>query len=78
MKVTPEDIALAKRFVFTPEHFDYGTSMAAAKVSPAQLDRLLKLGLIKISTDNYCGSIVTQKPAKGWLRTVTTFLRTSK
>ena len=78
MKVTPGDLALAQRFVDVPTSYGYGTSMAEAKVSPAQLDRLMKLKLIKISTDRYCGGVATANPAKGWLRNVTTFLRTTK
>lgn len=78
MKVTPEDIALATRFVFKPTKFGYGTSMAEARVNPAQLDRLLKLKLITIATNRYCGGIANTTPAKGWLRNVTTFLRNTK
>ena len=78
MKVTLADIELANRFVFKPTKFGYGTSMAEARVNPAQLDRLLKLKLITISTNRYCGGIASDTPAKGWLRNVTTFLSNTK
>ena len=78
MKVTTVDVELAKRFRFTPSVYGSGTSMAEARVSPAQLERLLKLNLIKVSTDRYCGGIANTTPAKGWLRNVTTFLRNTK
>ena len=78
MKVTAVDVELAKRFLLTPSVYGYGTSMAEARVSPVQLDRLLKLNLIKVSTDRYCGGIATATAAKGWLRNVTTFVRTTK
>ena len=78
MKVTTVDVELTKRFVFTPSVYGYGTSMAEARINPAQLDRLLKLKLITIATNRYCGGIASDTPAKGWLRNVTTFLRTTK
>lgn len=78
MKTTPADVELAKRFPVKPSTYGYGLSAADARCSPAQIDRLLKLELIKISSNGYCGGIHGQKPAKGWLRDVTTFIRTFK
>lgn len=76
MKITPTDKELASRFPLTASTYGYGMSMAEAKISPAQLDRLLKLNLIKIATNLYCGGGLNDKPAKGsFLRHVTTFLR---
>lgn len=76
MKITKEDIELANRFPTKPSTYGYGKNMMEAKISPAQLDRLLKLGLIEIATNRYCGGQLNDNPGKGYfLRQVTTFLR---
>lgn len=76
MKITPADKELAGRFPIKASTYGYGMSMAEAHVNPAQLDRLLKLKLIRIATDRYCGGGLNDRPAKGsFLRNITTFLR---
>lgn len=76
MKITTEDQALADRFPTKPSTYGYGMSMSDAKISPKQLERLLKLGLIKVATNRYCGGQLNDSPGKGtFLRQVTTFIR---
>lgn len=82
MKITPVDFDLADRFVQKPaSSWGYGTSPGDARVSPAQLDRLLKLKLIELSPacaerGGYCGGDALKNPGKGFGRTATTFVRT--
>lgn len=47
MKITDQDIELANRFPTETSDWGFGKVAADAKVSPQQLQRLLKLGLIK-------------------------------
>jgi hypothetical protein len=72
MKITPADIELAERFPRKTSQYGYGGTMAQAKVSPQQLERLIKLNLVKEATNHICGTDNTS--AKGWLRDYTTFI----
>lgn len=84
MKTTPQDYDLADKFIYVPtSSYGYGTYPGEAKVSPAQLDRLLKLSLIKLSPSctergGYCGGDALKNPGKGFGRMSTSFVRTYK
>ena len=82
MNITPADYDLADRFVYIPTSmYGYGTAMGEAKISPAQLERLIKLNLIKLSPScaergGYCGGDALKNPGKGFGRMATSFVRT--
>lgn len=48
MKVTAADLELQSRFVDYPNAHGFGTTQSDAKLNNKQIDRLLKLKLIKV------------------------------
>lgn len=82
MKRTDEDISLAERFPLEASVWGFGKSPADAKISPAQLSKLLELKLIQ-ATDRsknggYAGGPVNRTIGTGIGRNHSTFIRTFK
>ncbi|ADM80149.1 hypothetical protein phiAS5_ORF0306 [Aeromonas phage phiAS5] len=72
MKITKVDIELQSRFVDKGDSYGFGTTQSAAKCSTAQIERLLKLGLIKMCRDVKC---VAQKDFRGFVRSGTHYCK---
>jgi len=84
MKTTSTDYDLADRFPEKPtSSYGYGISASTAKISPAQLERLLNLKLIKLAPAHgqgvYAGADSLKSPGRGTTgREHATFVRTYK
>ena len=65
MKATDQDYELALRFPTTADGWGFAKSMSDAKVSPSQLEKLLKLGLLKPSRQNGAAPSPMATPGKG-------------
>lgn len=79
MKITSADVEMASRFPTVADHHGFAKSMSDAKLSPLQLQRLLKLGLIKPSRQNSAVDSPTAQPGRGsFLRQTDHYIRTTK
>ena len=65
MKATKQDLELASRFADKANSYGFATTQGDAKCTNQQIEKLLKLGLIKVSRGVHC---IAQKDFRGFAR----------